>query len=284
MIDHTCLVATATVLTVLLAATSYAAFEYLKQLRNAKREYEKSRDIVEDIVLSFNRELRREAERIEAVSFRVEGTAAQAEAGLRKAGKLEERISPLEAKVTQVNTNFESITSLVSSVSESNAKMLEKVSSLEATDVGAKLQSFQANSEEKLINVDSKVREIETSQATIKTKISGLEAQIQKLSAAPAAGGELTMPTPVMPIRRDKAIASLTETEVAVLEFLVAEGSKTAPEIKEKVQLSREHTARLMKKLYEEGYLERETGKLPFRYSVKKEMEKLLKKPEPTTN
>ena len=52
-------------------------------------------------------------------------------------------------------------------------------------------------------------------------------------------------------------------------------------EIKEKVQLSREHTARLMKRLYEEGYLERETAKLPFKYSVKKEMEKLLKKPEP---
>jgi DNA-binding Lrp family transcriptional regulator len=62
--------------------------------------------------------------------------------------------------------------------------------------------------------------------------------------------------------------------------MLATEGSKTAPEIKERVRLSREHTARLMKNLYEEGYLERETGKIPFRYSVKKEMEKLLKKTE----
>jgi DNA-binding MarR family transcriptional regulator len=91
------------------------------------------------------------------------------------------------------------------------------------------------------------------------------------------------MSIPVMPIKRDKAMASLTETEVAVLEFLSIEGSKTAPEIKERVGLSREHTARLMKKLYEEGYLERETGKLPFKYSVKKEMEKLLRKTEPPT-
>ena len=36
----------------------------------------------------------------------------------------------------------------------------------------------------------------------------------------------------------------------------------------------------LAQKLYEEGYLEREVGKIPFRYSIKKEMEKLLKKPE----
>ena len=85
---------------------------------------------------------------------------------------------------------------------------------------------------------------------------------------------------PVIPIKRDKAMAALTDTEIAVLEMLSTEGSKTAPEIKERVQLSREHTARLMKKLYEEGYLERETGKIPFKYNVKKEMEKFLKKPE----
>jgi chromosome segregation ATPase len=277
------LIAAAAILTVLLAATSYAASEYFKQLRKAKIEYEKARDTVEDIVLSFNRELRREAERIEAVSFRVEGTAAQAEAGLRKAGNIEERVTPLETKANQVITEVEAITSLVESLSESNTKMLEKVSSLDATAVDEKLHSFQSASNDKLVSVDSKVREIETSQAALRTKISGLEAQFQKLSATSTAGGEMGMSASVMPIRRDKAIASLTETEVVVLEFLVAEGSKTAPEIKEKVQLSREHTARLMKKLYEEGYLERETGKLPFRYSVKKEMEKLLRKPEPTT-
>jgi hypothetical protein len=35
-----------------------------------------------------------------------------------------------------------------------------------------------------------------------------------------------------------------------------------------------------MKKLYEKGYLERETGKIPFRYSIKEEMKKLLNKAE----
>jgi DNA-binding Lrp family transcriptional regulator len=59
-----------------------------------------------------------------------------------------------------------------------------------------------------------------------------------------------------------------------------SEGPKTAPEIKDRLNLSREHTARLMKKLYEEGYLERDTDKIPFKYSVKKEMEKFLKKAE----
>jgi hypothetical protein len=35
-----------------------------------------------------------------------------------------------------------------------------------------------------------------------------------------------------------------------------------------------------MKKLYEEGYLEREIGKIPFKYSIKKEMENLMQKVE----
>jgi hypothetical protein len=52
----------------------------------------------------------------------------------------------------------------------------------------------------------------------------------------------------------------------------------TAPDVKDEINLTREHTARLMKKLYETGYLERETRKLPYYYSIKEEMVKILKK------
>jgi len=234
---------------ILLAVTTVAAIEYYKQLRKAKKEYEKAKNTVEDVVLSFNRELKREAERIEGMTYKVEGTASKADMGLRKIENIEKRIEPLESQLTvQLDT--------IKAVSESNAQTLDKVA-----------------------GVDTKMRGIEASQETIKTKITGLEEQLQKFSTIPEIKGEQILS--VMPIKRDKAMAALTDTEIAVLEFLSAEGPKTAPEIKEKVKLSREHTARLMKKLYEEGYLERETGKLPFKYSIKKEMEKLLKKPDP---
>jgi len=75
-------------------------------------------------------------------------------------------------------------------------------------------------------------------------------------------------------------LAPLTQTELSVLEILASEGAKTALEIRERIQLTREHTARLMKKLYEEGYLERDTEKMPYAYRVKKEMLKILKKVE----
>jgi DNA-binding MarR family transcriptional regulator len=223
---------------ILLAATIGASVEYYRQIRKAQKEYEKAREAVEDIVLSFNRELKREADRLELVAYKVEGSAAKADTSLKRVDSIEKKIAPIESQL--------------STISENEVSVLSKMS-----DVGTKMHN------------------IETSHQTLKTKITELEEQVQKLSTVPEIKNE-----PVIPIRRDKAMAALTDTEVTVLEMLSAEGSKTAPEIKDRIRLSREHTARLMKKLYEKGYLERETSKIPFKYSVKKEMKKFLKKAE----
>jgi DNA-binding MarR family transcriptional regulator len=223
---------------VLLVATIGAALEYYRQIRKAQGGYEKAKEAVEDIVLSFNRELKREADKLELMAFKVEGSASKADTSLKKVDAIEKKIAPFER---QVNT-----------LSENNATISAR-----------------------LTVVDTKMRDIETSHETLKTKITALDEQVQKFLTIPEVRSE-----PVIPLKRDKAIAALTDTELAVLEMLSTEGSKTAPEIKEKIQLSREHTARLMKKLYEKGYLERETGKIPFKYSIKKEMKKLLKKTE----
>jgi DNA-binding MarR family transcriptional regulator len=221
----------------LLATTITASVEYYRQIRKAQKEYEKAKSIVEDIVLSFNRELKREADKLDVIAFKIEGNLAKADMGLKKADALEKKIMPIE---NQIGT-----------ISNGNTSILSEVTGLE-----------------------SKIKDIEASQETLKVKVEGFEEQIQKFNIAPEIG------EPVMPIKRDKAMAALTDTEIAVLEMLSSEGPKTAPEIKDRVKLSREHTARLMKKLYEEGYVEREAGKIPFRYSIKKEMEKLLKKTE----
>jgi hypothetical protein len=59
-----------------------------------------------------------------------------------------------------------------------------------------------------------------------------------------------------------------TATELQVLTLLATEGPKSAPEIGRAVARSREHTARLMKKLYQEGYIRRDQTRIPFKYSV----------------
>ena len=82
----------------------------------------------------------------------------------------------------------------------------------------------------------------------------------------------------VIPIKKEKALAPLTETELMIIETISEDGEKTAPEIREKISLTREHSARLMKKLYKDGYLERDTHKMPYVYRLKEELKKILKK------
>lgn len=220
---------------ILIAVTVGASVEYYKQIRRAQKEYEKAREALKDIILSFNRELKQEADRLEFVAYEVEGNNGKVNTALRMINNIKEKNSHFETKLAVISDN--------------NASILSKIK-----------------------EVYSKTQNIEEVYKMLKVKMKEIEEQMQKLSAIPE-----TLKKPVMPIRRDKAMAALTETEVTVLELLSAEGLKTAPEIKERLKLSREHTARLMKKLYEKGYLERETGKIPFRYSVKKEMKKFLK-------
>jgi archaellum component FlaC/DNA-binding CsgD family transcriptional regulator len=231
-----------------LAVTAVASFEYYRQVRKAQKEYEKARDFVEDIVLSFNRELKREADKVEAISVKVEGSLSKADASLDMIDRVERRVLPIEEQLSAVNQT------IAETFSQNSNSILSGLTGLEV-----------------------KIKDIEASQEKIREKISAVEEQIQKFTVTPP---EVNI-VPVIPIKRDKAMAALTDTEITVLEMLSKEGAKTAPEIKERVQLSREHTARLMKKLYEEGYLEREAGKIPFRYSIKKEMENLMQKTEP---
>jgi Fic family protein len=226
---------------VLLAATVGAAVEYYMQLRRVRGEYEKAREAVDDIVLSFNRQLKQEAERLEVVAYKVEAASSKGDGALNKANEITKQLHALETKIGGSLGDGE--------------KMLAR-----------------------LDEVGKELREAIASQDALAAKISGLEEQAQRLSMVPESKIEA-----VIPIKREKAIASLTETELSVLETLASEGPKTAPEIKGRIKLSREHTARLMKKLYEEGYLERATSKIPFNYSVKEEMEKFLKRAESET-
>jgi DNA-binding MarR family transcriptional regulator len=223
---------------VLVASAIGAMVVYWRLLRKARREYENARESVEDIVLSFNRQLKHEAGKMEIVAYKVEALASKSDRALKKAEETEKAMQTVEGAFAVVRSDGEKVL--------------------------AKVDEF-----------DRKVCDVVASKAMLSERVTSLEERAKQLPVLSESSVEAAIP-----IRRDKALAPLTETEVGVLEMLSAEGPKTAPEIKERIRLSREHTARLMKKLYEGGYLERETNKIPFRYSVKKEMEKFLKKAE----
>ena len=222
----------------LLAVSVCIAVEYYRQLRKIRKEYEKAKGAVEDIVLSFNRQFKQESQKLELVAHKVEVVSSKSQSAAGSIDALSKRVDAIEGKVAD-------------SLEERN-----------------RLSPRLVELEEKLVNTAS-------SQEALTIKIAEVEQKVERFSFGPEVRAET-----VIPIKREKAFAPLTETEVSVLEMLTQEGPRTAPEIKERIKLSREHTARLMKKLYQDGYLERETGKIPFKYSVKKEMEKLLKKAE----
>jgi predicted transcriptional regulator len=62
-------------------------------------------------------------------------------------------------------------------------------------------------------------------------------------------------------------LAKLSDTEKQVLQLLV-EGPKSAPEIGRLTGKSREHTARVMKALFEQRFVERETYRQPYEYRL----------------
>jgi DNA-binding CsgD family transcriptional regulator len=86
--------------------------------------------------------------------------------------------------------------------------------------------------------------------------------------------GEPTVETPAKRpplggvVREGDVLSSLTPTERETLEILSREGAKAAPELGRRLSKSREHTSRLMKKLYLEGYVDRESNRAPFRYRI----------------
>lgn len=222
---------------VLLATTLAASLEYFRQLRKTQKEYEQAKEVVEDIVISFNRQIENEAKKLEITAYKVEANSSKA--------------AKISKEITEMGTNLRTLTHQINT-------------SYKEEDMSAKL-----------IEINEKIETAMESYKDLMSKVSNLEQKAESFQGS----REPSIDT-VIPIRRKRALAPLTKTELVVLEKLVSEGPMTAPKIRNEIKLSREHTARLMKKLYDEGYLERDTNKIPFRYWSKKEMEKLLKNNE----
>jgi len=201
-------------------------------------------------------------------------------------------------RIRRVSKAYEEAKSVVGDIVISFDKQLQRHEEQLATAI-QKVETQTAKSERltkrmdeqesrlatRLEDLTSKVAEF-SDVGTVKNDIEDLKKQTADLSKAQEELKERTLAIPdsqietAIPIRKEHALAPLTETELRVLEFIAAAGERTAPEIKDMIKLTREHTARLMKKLYEEGYLERRSEKTPYAYRVKEEMLRILKKSE----
>jgi DNA-binding MarR family transcriptional regulator len=197
----------------------------------------------------------------------------------RARGVVDDIVISVDSQFRRQKNRVLFVTQKVEAASLENKKVVKKIEEYEGqlTDL-AKMMRDVPQIEEK---ISGQFREM-------KSEVEGIkEAQdevMQKLVEIEKIKQEVYVPEmkieAAIPIKKEKALAPLTETEMIVLETIGKEGEKTAPEIREKIGLTREHTARLMKKLYKDGYLERDTHKMPYIYRLKEEMQKILKRRE----
>ncbi|MEM0049115.1 MAG: helix-turn-helix domain-containing protein [Candidatus Bathyarchaeia archaeon] len=212
----------------LFTITSIFLLIYFKRLRSINLEYMKLKRTFEDIIFSFNGDLKKIEEKIHELMKKVDTEDALF---VELRGKVEDLLSYKE----KIAADIERLKGEIEKVSAKHSEIDEKIEDLRRTTSDRKLRFYEERPSENL---------------------------------QPKLVGE------------NRALASLTATELKVLEILAEEGEKTVPEIKERIGLTREHTARLMKSLYERGYVERRTNTIPFVYRLAREMEEIIRKKE----
>jgi len=198
-------------------------------------------------------------------------------------------------RIKKAREEYDEAKSVVSDVIVSFTKQLERLED-HSSALSHKLEMLSVKSEKitgelekqemQLRELTTKVSKLSPIEGELSTDVEEMKKRVETLARSQeemlqrVAETTETRIEAAIPIRKESALAPLTETELRVLEILAAEGEKTAPEIRDRINLTREHTARLMKKLYEGGYMERNDSKMPYAYSVKEEMLKILKKTE----
>ena len=109
--------------------------------------------------------------------------------------------------------------------------------------------------------------------------IQQLRDEVEQLSQRPVVAVQppSTAVQAPIPVQGDAVLDGLTPTELDVLALIEEMGEGTVPDIRGRIGKTREHTARLLKKLYERGFIDRNTSSMPYRYYVRKEIRELIK-------
>jgi len=80
------------------------------------------------------------------------------------------------------------------------------------------------------------------------------------------------------PIISDNIISRLHSTELEILQLLMTGGRKTTSDIQKEIRKTREHTARLMKKMFDQGLIDRDENKRPYTYTIGEKIRKTIRK------
>ena len=177
----------------------------------------------------------------------------------------EHRQEEQETKVNSVLNDVEKLHAFANNLTEQNNKLERMVNGL-ITSVSS---SFSINKRviEYIETIKKEINNLSKAQQIINKQLINIE---EKTKNTEPLKNDMIIEDKTSPIE-------LTDTEKQIIQFLLNEGSKAAPEVEKKIEKTREHTARLMKKLWQEGFIERDTHRIPFIYRVNDKLKEELK-------
>lgn len=189
-------------------------------------------------------------------------------------------------RIKMAQTEYEDSKGIVRNITSGFTRQVKRMESdldrLERETLQAKymaseaISAKQGDSEATLAGLE-KVKELSERVDGIEESIDAMKKDLSKLASQPRVivpqQGPVDAP---IPVQGEDILQTLTDTELEVLKMIVDFGEGTVPEIKEQIQKTREHTARLLKKLYDKGFIDRNTNSMPYRYSIRKEIRDLI--------
>ncbi|HYY91402.1 MAG TPA: MarR family transcriptional regulator [Candidatus Dormibacteraeota bacterium] len=180
------------------------------------------------------------------------------------------RVNGVEDRILSMSADFEKLKMSVEHGQVSDLVLLDR------------LQNAEKMIKDTLGSIRTALEQTYTSVPSPRLETDNVQVNVQSLEVPRELRGEASIASHVLsPTGQMGSLPSITTpTELQVLTLLASGGPKSAPEIGRIVGRSREHTARLMKKLYEEGYIRRDQTRIPFRYSVVDKLKQTVAKKE----
>jgi DNA-binding MarR family transcriptional regulator len=195
-------------------------------------------------------------------------------------------------RIQQAHAEYESSKDVVRVITSGFSQQLRKVAgsilsieknatdaysaAAEALRTSAVAVEVVKDNSEKVSELSVKMDEADKTVASLREEIQSLARRRPVLAVQPALEGAI-------PLRQDAVLDQLTPTELGVLMLIEETGEASGPAIREKVNKTREHTARLLKKLFDSGFINRNTSGMPYRYSVRKEIKELIQQQKENT-
>jgi len=172
-----------------------------------------------------------------------------------------------ENKIEDILYNIEKLSSRIELLDSSIKDQHKEIFSIEDSVKTALLANAKMG--QRLLDIDEALRSGVISRREVGGVLSGVDKRGDIISQESTA----QLQTPVW---NESVLNGLTDTEKQILTILVKGGEKTAPEIEKRIDKTREHTSRLMKKLFRDGYVNRNTHKIPYVYKANNNLIEIL--------